>query len=292
MRKTTGTQTFTTFNFVGRDVADYVWTPADQAGGAEYTIDAYADAHRENATDAEYTEAYGQAETFEYAFPGLRVVVLLAGGEVMTVWTIENADATRITKAARREQPVTITYTKADGEETVRTIEPTGLKLTKAGDTLIVAMDRLSGEKRSFRLDRVSAYTVHRTRRTVRTEAPAPSKAELFEAFKASRPAGRPVPASPVQDRQVRHTRHGYTGRTVPGTRKFGPGGFSVIVELDDPTLTPGGTTRASEDELITLTEERQAALARAARMLTATDPESTAGLDAERELDRALGHR
>ena len=29
MNKNTGTQTITSWNFVGRDVAGYVWTPAD-----------------------------------------------------------------------------------------------------------------------------------------------------------------------------------------------------------------------------------------------------------------------
>lgn len=247
MQKTTGTQ-ITTINFVGGTFESGAWTADEVEIWGESLVDDFAAGHRGNEGDADYTATYGQAQTFEYEVPGLRVVALLAGGELMTVWTIEKSlpAARRIEKAAEREQPVTITYTKADGEETVRTIEPTGLKLTKAGDTLIQAMDRLSGEKRSFRLDRVSAYTVHRTRRTVRTEAPAPTKAELAEAFRTARPGVRVM---------VRAT--GWTGRTVPSTRALSASGWSVIVELDEAYRhnVPSGSVRVGDDELITVTE-------------------------------------
>jgi predicted DNA-binding transcriptional regulator YafY len=104
---------------------------------------------------------------------------------VQTIIVIEDDAAARLHKAVRKAQPVTVTYVKADGEETVRTIEPTSLSLTKAGDVIVKAADRKSGEKRSFRLDRVRTYTTHQTAFTVRTEAPAPSKAELVQAFQA-----------------------------------------------------------------------------------------------------------
>lgn len=66
--------------------------------------------------------------------------------------------------AIRRAKPVTITYVRADGEETVRTIEPYEIVETKAGNTIVKAMDRKTGECRSWRIDRVLFYTVHRTR--------------------------------------------------------------------------------------------------------------------------------
>lgn len=186
MRKNTGSRTVTTTNFVtystGVEVASCVWD-AEFTDMAETVINDYIEAHLENDLDA-----YGyrvDVEVFEYAVPGLRVVALVESGNVLTVITVEDEAAAKFHRAVRREQPVTVTYTKADGTETVRTIEPTSLRLTKSGDVLIKAMDRDSGEARSFRLDRVSAYTVHRTRRTVRTEAPAPTKAELWEAWKA-----------------------------------------------------------------------------------------------------------
>jgi predicted DNA-binding transcriptional regulator YafY len=70
-------------------------------------------------------------------------------------------------RAADRRHPVTITYTKADGTETIRTIEIHDIRTTKAGAIILRAADRTSGEMRTFRLDRIQAYTVHRTAYTV-----------------------------------------------------------------------------------------------------------------------------
>jgi len=74
---------------------------------------------------------------------------------------------TRLLAAADRQHPVTITYTKADGTQTIRTIEIYDTRTTKAGDIILKVMDRESGESRTFRLDRIQAYTVHRTAYTV-----------------------------------------------------------------------------------------------------------------------------
>ncbi|WP_370665417.1 WYL domain-containing protein [Streptomyces sp. IBSBF 2507] len=70
---------------------------------------------------------------------------------------------TRLIKALDAKHPVTITYTKADGTETIRTIEIYDVTVSAAGDILLKAMDRETGESRSFRLDRIEAYTVHRS---------------------------------------------------------------------------------------------------------------------------------
>jgi predicted DNA-binding transcriptional regulator YafY len=88
---------------------------------------------------------------------------------------------TRLIKALDAKHPVTITYLKEDKDdtgrktgqltETVRTIEIIDFVVTQAGDILVKALDRESGEARSWRLDRLVAYTVHRTAYTV--EAPA-----------------------------------------------------------------------------------------------------------------------
>lgn len=75
----------------------------------------------------------------------------------------QQATLARLLKAMDAKHPVTITYTKADGSETVRTIEAYDVHTTKAGDIVIKAMDRESGESRTWRLDRIQAYTVHRT---------------------------------------------------------------------------------------------------------------------------------
>src|SRR5881392_3951442 len=74
---------------------------------------------------------------------------------------------TRLIKALDAKHPVTITYTKADGTTTIRTIETHDIIVSAAGDIVIKAMDRETGEARSFRLDRLVAYTVHRTAYTV-----------------------------------------------------------------------------------------------------------------------------
>lgn len=76
---------------------------------------------------------------------------------------------TRLITALDRRQPVTITYVKADGTTTVRTIEIFDIVVSAAGDILLKAMDRETGEARSFRLDadRLISYTVHRTAYTV-----------------------------------------------------------------------------------------------------------------------------
>ena len=77
---------------------------------------------------------------------------------------------TRLIKALDAKHPVTITYVKADGTETIRTIEIQDFVISQAGDILIKALDRETGEMRSWRLDRLVSYTVHRTAYTV--EAP------------------------------------------------------------------------------------------------------------------------
>jgi predicted DNA-binding transcriptional regulator YafY len=74
---------------------------------------------------------------------------------------------TRLIKALDANHPVTITYVKADGTTTVRTIELYDIAVSAAGDILLKAMDRETGEARSFRLDRLVSYTIHRTAYTV-----------------------------------------------------------------------------------------------------------------------------
>jgi predicted DNA-binding transcriptional regulator YafY len=70
---------------------------------------------------------------------------------------------TRLITALDHQHPVTITYTKADGTTTVRTIEIFDVVVSAAGDILLTAMDRETGEARSFRVDRLVSYTIHRT---------------------------------------------------------------------------------------------------------------------------------
>lgn len=92
---------------------------------------------------------------------------------------------TRLITAMDNHHPVTITYLKEETRdviavnskgiatrrtirtgrlvETVRTVELYDVTISQAGDILIKAMDRSDGKAKSFRLDRIRAYTVHRT---------------------------------------------------------------------------------------------------------------------------------
>lgn len=81
---------------------------------------------------------------------------------------------TRLIKAADRQHPITLAYLKEEKDEngrktgalveTVRTVEIYDFTVTAAGDIVIKAMDRSTGEARSFRLDRIRTYSIHRTR--------------------------------------------------------------------------------------------------------------------------------
>lgn len=81
---------------------------------------------------------------------------------------------TRLIKATDRQHPVTLAYLKEEKDdagrktgrlvETVRTVEIYDFTVTAAGDIVIKAMDRSTGESRSFRLDRIRTYSIHRTR--------------------------------------------------------------------------------------------------------------------------------
>ncbi|MFJ4926859.1 hypothetical protein [Streptomyces sp. NPDC088736] len=84
------------------------------------------------------------------------------------------ATLTRLIKAADRQHPVTLAYLKEEKDEngkktgrlveTVRTVEIYDFTVTAAGDIVIKAMDRSTGESRSFRADRIRTYSIHRTR--------------------------------------------------------------------------------------------------------------------------------
>lgn len=105
---------------------------------------------------------------------------------------------TRLIGALDKQHPVTITYTKADSSVTVRTIEIYDIKVSAAGDILIVAMDRETAERRDFRLDRIQAYTIHRTSYTVAREpctedAPAKRAAQGIATVTVLYPVDAPI---------------------------------------------------------------------------------------------------
>ena len=79
--------------------------------------------------------------------------------------TNETQTLDRLTKAMERKHPVTISYVKADGQHVLRTIEIYDVpeELTKGGKQIIRALDRETGLTRSWRLDRIREYVIHRS---------------------------------------------------------------------------------------------------------------------------------
>lgn len=61
-----------------------------------------------------------------------------------------------------RQTVVTLTYRDADGTESIRTVEPWDLRTTKAGRIQLRAGCRLRGDARSFYVDAIVSYTLHR----------------------------------------------------------------------------------------------------------------------------------
>lgn len=72
-----------------------------------------------------------------------------------------------LARAITKMRPVTIAYIKADGTDTLRTVEPYEIAETKDGNVIVRAMDRDSLAPRTWRLDRIVSYTIHRGTATV-----------------------------------------------------------------------------------------------------------------------------
>ncbi|MEU1134441.1 WYL domain-containing protein [Streptomyces sp. NPDC005900] len=79
-------------------------------------------------------------------------------------------------RALDHQRAVTITYRDADGTESIRTIEITDIRTTKAGRIQIRALCRLRGEARGFFIDQIHSYTCHRSTYVLdHTEATTPA---------------------------------------------------------------------------------------------------------------------
>lgn len=65
-------------------------------------------------------------------------------------------------KAIDKAHAVTLTYLDEHGDETIRTVEPWDLRTTKTGRIQLRAGCRLRGDARSFDIDKIVAYTLHR----------------------------------------------------------------------------------------------------------------------------------
>lgn len=283
MRINTGTRTATTFNFTvtpgyGLGVASTVWDEVF-AEVAEWYIEDMVEAH--------LADEDGHAEVFEYQECGLWVTALMIDGKLVTVISVEEDDLMRVHTALITGRELSIRYVKADGEVTRRRVQPQSLRFTKAGDAILRAADnRRDGDTRSFRWDRITHTTLHRAVRR-----PAPTKSALWAEFERTLPAGTvgqyaTAVTTPAVTGQVRHTRRDYTGVVVEGSRAFSASGWSVIVKLDSEYahLTPGGTVRASEDEL--------EAWVTAVTDVYLTDPGTAAALEAPEEVQDVLAER
>jgi predicted DNA-binding transcriptional regulator YafY len=60
------------------------------------------------------------------------------------------------------EKPANILYTDSKGNTDWRVIEPHEVRESKDGQLFVIAMCRTRGERRHFRLDRISHYTLER----------------------------------------------------------------------------------------------------------------------------------
>lgn len=72
-----------------------------------------------------------------------------------------------ILSSVEKKRPMTITYEKVNGETSVRTIEPYDFYVTVGGTVIIRAMDRDTNAVRSFRLDGIKFFTLHRTKNQI-----------------------------------------------------------------------------------------------------------------------------
>ncbi|GAA1590638.1 WYL domain-containing protein [Streptomyces globosus] len=71
---------------------------------------------------------------------------------------------TDLIRAMDGQRATTITYVDSKGEESVRTIEIHNILTTSKGGIIVRAMCRTRSEMRTFTLEQIKAYTVHRIR--------------------------------------------------------------------------------------------------------------------------------
>ncbi|OKJ48120.1 hypothetical protein AMK27_38980 [Streptomyces sp. CB02009] len=71
---------------------------------------------------------------------------------------------TDLIRAMDGQRATTITYIDSKGDESVRTIEIHNILTTSKGGIIVRAMCRTRGEMRTFTLEQIKAYTVHRIR--------------------------------------------------------------------------------------------------------------------------------
>jgi len=85
---------------------------------------------------------------------------------------------THLIEAMDAQRAVKIRYVKENGEVSRRSIEIHYLRVSAAGNVTVECYDRKSGERHSFRVDRITHYTLHRTRGLSAYRVPVTASAE------------------------------------------------------------------------------------------------------------------
>jgi predicted DNA-binding transcriptional regulator YafY len=105
-------------------------------------------------------------------------------------------------RAIDRQHVVTLTYIDADGTETIRTVEPWDIRTTKNGRIQLRAGCRLRGDARSFYVDQIRSYTLHRI-------------GFVLDRPEATTPAGKGIVVRSEQQLIARELGRDYLPRTV-----------------------------------------------------------------------------
>jgi predicted DNA-binding transcriptional regulator YafY len=77
-----------------------------------------------------------------------------------------------LVSAMDAQRAVTIRYMKANGEVSRRAIEIHAVRVSAKGDVTIECFDRRSATRHTFRLDRITGYTLHRAGKLAAYRAP------------------------------------------------------------------------------------------------------------------------
>lgn len=86
---------------------------------------------------------------------------------------------THLIEAMDAMRAVKIRYVKENGEVSRRSIEIYGFEVSSRGNVVIKCHDRRSGEFHTFRLDRITHYTLHRTGRLAAYQVPVSARDEI-----------------------------------------------------------------------------------------------------------------
>lgn len=87
---------------------------------------------------------------------------------------------THLIEAMDTARAVKIRYVKENGEVSRRSIEIHGFRVSAAGNVTVECYDRKSNDRHSFRLDRITDYTLHRASKLATYATPVVVSTEPF----------------------------------------------------------------------------------------------------------------